>query len=272
MLRTLLIDDEPAALAALRTLLAEQSVVPVVILGEAATLTTARSLLTRDDYDVVFLDIQLRGGSGFDLVPSVRPAARIIFVTAHDEFSLRAFEVNALDYLIKPVAPERLARTLARLSAPAPQQPPPPATFKLDDPVYVETDGAACFVQLRQIAAILSGDNYTELRLTNGRHLLVRRPLAAWEATLPGTLIARAHRQALVNLTVIERAEALPDERGELHLAGWSEPVIASRRQWPALRSRLAELRLQRSVSGEPYPVKLPEKIRLFSEGMSLNK
>ena len=64
MLRTLLIDDEPAALAALRTLLAEQSVVPVVILGEAATLTTARSLLTRDDYDVVFLDIQLRGGSG----------------------------------------------------------------------------------------------------------------------------------------------------------------------------------------------------------------
>ena len=251
MLKALLIDDEPAALAALRTLLAEQATAPVMIVGEAATLTTARVLLARDDYELVFLDIQLRGGSGFDLVPQVRAGARIVFVTAHDEFSLRAFEVNALDYLIKPVAPERLARTLGRLAAPSPGPAvSPPAAFTSDDPVYVETDGAARFVQLRQIAAILSGDNYTELRLTNGRHLLVRRPLAAWEAMLPAALIVRAHRQALVNLAAVERVEALSDERGELHLSGWPEPVIASRRQWPALRVRLADLRLQPRVGG----------------------
>lgn len=251
MLRTLLIDDEPAALAALRTLLAEQPAVPVRIVGEAATLATAGALLARDDYDVVFLDIQLRGGSGFDLVPHVRTGARIVFVTAHDEFSLRAFEVNALDYLVKPVAPERLARTLDRLSATSPRPAlSPPAAFTPDDPVYVETDGTARFVQLRQIAAILSGDNYTELRLTNGRHLLVRRPLAAWETMLPAAHIVRAHRQALVNLSAVERVEALSDERGELHLSGWPEPVIASRRQWPALRARLADLRIHRRVGG----------------------
>ncbi|MEY2881875.1 MAG: hypothetical protein RLZZ15_4255 [Verrucomicrobiota bacterium] len=246
MPRALLIDDEPAALAALHTLLAEQAVGPVTIVGEVLTLTAARALLARDDYDLVFLDIQLRGGSGFDLVPHVRPGARIVFVTAHDEFSLRAFEVNALDYLIKPVEPGRLARTLERLGT---ATPPDPVRFQPDDPVYVETDGAACFVPLRQIAAILSGDNYTELRLTNGRHLLVRRPLAQWEASLPAESVMRAHRQALVNLTAVERAEALSDERGALHLAGWPDPVIASRRQWPAVRARLAEMRLQRRVS-----------------------
>lgn len=255
MLRALLIDDEPAALAALRVLLGEQTAVPVAIVGEAQRLTEARERLARDDYDVVFLDIQLRGGTGFDLVPHVRVGARIVFVTTHHAFSLRAFEVNALDYLIKPVEPSRLAHTLGRLgpppSAPAVAVvPPPPGAFRADDPVYVETDGAACFVPLRQIAAILSGDNYTELCLTAGRRLLVRRPLAGWEATLPAEFFARAHRQALVNFAAIERATALPDERGELHLTGLRESLTASRRLWPALRAGLAEFRLKHRLGG----------------------
>ncbi len=248
--RALLIDDEPAARAALRALLAAHPMIALV--GEAATLATARDLLARGVYDLVFLDIQLRGGTGFELVPHVRPGARLVFVTAYDEFAVRAFEINALDYLIKPVEPRRLAATLGRLAAGSAggAGPLPPAAFKPEDPVYVETDGTACFVPLHQIVAILSGDNYTELRLANGRHLLVRRPLAAWETTLPSDLMVRAHRQALVNLMAVERADALPDERGELHLTGWTEPLIASRRLWPALRARLAEARLQRRVSG----------------------
>lgn len=248
--RALLIDDEPAALAALRALLAAQPAVTVA--GEAATLEAARSRLARDDYDLVFLDIQLRGGTGFDLVPHVRPGARLVFVTAYDEFAVRAFAINALDYLVKPVEPKRLAATLDRLAVVAAggNRPAPVVAFKLDDPIYVETDGAACFVPLRQINAVLSGDNYTELCLTNGRRLLVRRPLAGWESTLPPELFVRAHRQALINVAAVERADALPDERGELHLAGLDEPVIASRRLWPALRARLAEVRLQRRVSG----------------------
>ena len=154
-LRALLIDDEPAALAALRALLAGHS--SVAVAGTAATVGASRTLLAREDYELVFLDIQLRGGSGFDLVPHVRPGARIVFVTTHDEFAVRAFAVNALDFLVKPVESERLARTLSRLAAPPGEAAPPkPPTFKLDDPVYVETDGAACFVQVRQISAIIS--------------------------------------------------------------------------------------------------------------------
>jgi two-component system LytT family response regulator len=257
MLRAILIDDEPGALAALRTLLAEQTAVPVIVAGEARTLLNARALLAGDAYDIVFLDIQLRGGSGFELVPAVRPGARIVFVTTHSEFSLRAFEVNALDYLVKPVAPGRLEHTLGRLHAAslpaapsAPASPAPGRGYRPDDSVYLESDGAACFVPLRQIAAILSGDNYTEVRLTNGRGLLVRRPLADWESTLAGTAVVRAHRQALVNLAAVVRVVARPDEGAELHLDGVRDPVVASRRLWPALRAGLAEYRLQQRTAG----------------------
>src|SRR5689334_4894881 len=90
--RALIIDDEPPARSVLRMLLAAHANVEVV--GEAGTLRTARELLATLDYTLVFLDIQLRGGTGFDLVPQVRAGAAIIFVTAHDEHALRAFEVN----------------------------------------------------------------------------------------------------------------------------------------------------------------------------------
>src|SRR3954464_12079964 len=97
--RALLIEDEPAARTLLRRMLGKHP--GITIVGEAGSITAARHLLERDHYELVFLDIQLDGGSGFDLVPHVRREARIIFVTAHDQHALRAFEVNALDYLTK---------------------------------------------------------------------------------------------------------------------------------------------------------------------------
>ena len=119
MPRALLIDDEELAREELRRLLSAHPDVEIV--GEADEVPAGRTRLAVADYDLVLLDIQLAGGSGFDLVPHVAPSARIIFVTAHNEFAIRAFEVNALDYLLKPVSPTRLAASLARL---APASPP----------------------------------------------------------------------------------------------------------------------------------------------------
>src|SRR3954469_25771571 len=117
MRRALLIDDEPSARDDLRDMLAAHGGVNVV--GEAGLMAEARTQLARDDYDLVFLDVQLRGGTGFDLVPLVRAGASIVFVTGFERFAVRAFEVNALDYLVKPVATERLASTLRKVSTPA---------------------------------------------------------------------------------------------------------------------------------------------------------
>jgi len=243
MIRALLIDDEPPACEILRTLLAEHP--SIAVTGEAGTLATARARLEAGDYDLVFLDIQLRGGNGFDLVPSIRPGARIIFVTAYDAHALRAFEVNALDYLLKPVAPERLAAALQRITAPAslPSEPPvanATAPSCVDsDRVYLKSERHARFVPLAELSAIVACDNYTEVHVADGSHFLVRRSLKAWEAVLPAASFLRVHRQILINLAQVERIDAPDADTPSLHLRGLRQPVACSHRLSPELRRRL---------------------------------
>lgn len=238
-MKALLIDDEPPARNALRTLLAAHGGVEVV--GEAATLREAREALTRPDYSLVFLDIQLRGGTGFDLVPHVREGAAVVFVTAHDEHALRAFEVNALDYLLKPIKPERLAMTLGRCKTPgsAAMRALPAKRLRGDDTVYVRTEGGARFLEVNAIAAILSCENYSELQLVSGERLLVRHTLKSWEDTLPSPPFARAHRQALVNLSLLTRIEEDGGDGPLLHVSGAKAPLRVSRREWTELRQFL---------------------------------
>ena len=246
MLRTLIVDDEPPARADLRERLAAHPTVNLV--GEAGTMARARALLARDGYDLVFLDIQLRGGSGFDLMPQVRGEARVIFVTAFDQHALRAFAVNALDYLLKPVAPDRLAASLRRLGAAiASVAPFAGSSLTPDDQILLKTDLAPRFVRVADICVITSDENYTEVRVAGGARHLVRRTLASWEEQLPAGLFARAHRHALVNAAHVTRTAPAGDESALLYLAGLDEPIAASRRQWPALRLKLAGLRAGKS-------------------------
>lgn len=236
--RTLLIDDEASARDDLRRLLAAHP--GIVVTGEAGRLADAQALLGRDDYDLVLMDIQLRGGNGFDLVPLVRPAARVVFVTAHDQYALRAFAVNALDYLLKPVEPPRLAEALRRAAAP-PE--PGTAALRADDVVQVKTGpGAARFVRVADIVLVASQDNYSDVRLANGEHFLVRQTLAAWEERLPAAQFMRVHRQALVNLASIEGFTHADEETTLLRLAGVAEPARARHAHWVELRARLAQL------------------------------
>jgi two-component system LytT family response regulator len=246
MLNAVMIDDEPLAREELRRLLEPHP--EIAIVGEAATLPAARQLLGRDDYQVVFLDIQLSGGTGFDLVPDVRAGARIVFVTAYDRFALRAFEVNALDYLLKPVRPDRLAAAVQRLLAPAPEAAAPdtstvepaPAALRPDDCVYLKTDTKARMIPLVQISAIFSNENYSDVQLRTGERFLARRTMKAWEDSLPATHFMRVHRQALVNLACIERQRRDTRETAELHVLGAREPVPVSRSYLGDLETRLA--------------------------------
>lgn len=238
MFRTLIIDDEPGARAEMRWLLAAHPGYPVV--GEAATFAHGRTRLGGTDYDLVFLDIQLVGGSGFDLVPHVRRGARIVFVTAFDQHALRAFEVNALDYLLKPVSPERFAGSLARLAANAAETAAPSVNFRADDTVLVHTDTGDRFVPIPQISAIISNENYSDLHLRSGERVLTRRTLKSWEDALPAEQFMRVHRQALVNLAAVEKHRRDTRETAELYLAGMRQVVPVSRSFLPELETRLA--------------------------------
>ncbi len=248
MTRALLIEDELPAREDLRALLTAHP--EVSIIGEAATVNSARTLLARDDYDLLFLDIHLIGGSSFELVPDVRPGARIIFTTAFDSFAVRAFEINALDYLLKPISASRLAAALGRWT-PAPVAPAPTLEpselaqpLRLDDRVYLRTGDRGRFAQVAQIALITAEDNYCEVTLATGNRLLLRKSLSAWAAMLPSSHFARVHRTCIVNLGHVA-GHSRHGDGALLKVEGVADPVVASRRTWSEVRTRLAELHPQ---------------------------
>lgn len=242
MIRALLIDDEKTARTDLRAMLAAHP--EIAIVGEAATVKTARALLASADYGLVFLDIQLIGGSGFDLVPNVRAGAKIIFVTAHNEHAVRAFEVNALDYLLKPVKAERLARALMRVElAPRPEEEaPPPApglALRLDDIIHLSSGSSARFAPVTDLSAIEAEENYSLVHLADGSSVLVRRSLKAWEEMLPPAHFLRVHRTVIVNLARLTGYRRDAQKSISLQVHGLAKSMPVGRLYWPELKPRL---------------------------------
>ncbi|GAB5562361.1 MAG: LytTR family DNA-binding domain-containing protein [Synoicihabitans sp.] len=242
-IRTLIIEDNPIARMDLIQRLEAHP--EIVIIGQTDSVGRARPILAKRDYDLVFLDIDLRGTEAFELIPDVSPTARIIFVTAHNEHAVRAFEVNAFDYLLKPVEPERLAQSIARLQQAVPINAHPDSEpefqhqLRNEDQVYVRQPTGSILVPVAEISAVIAAQNYTELWLIDGTKLMVRRSMKEWEEHLNDRDFVRAARDTLVSIVHIERTETSTGRGAQLWLKGKAEPVSASFRQWPAVKSRL---------------------------------
>jgi two-component system LytT family response regulator len=203
-------------------------------------MNNARALLAAGDYDLVFLDIQLLGGLGFDHVPQVREQAKIVFVSAHDGYAIRAFEVNALDYLLKPATPARLAATLRRLDGEASRGSATATPFRTDDLVLLKVAPAGRrFVRAAEIVVINSCENYSEVRLVGGDHVMVRRTMKAWEELLPATHFLRVHRNHIVNVALVDRFEPQSEDTALLFVKGLAEPLRARRDVGAAIEERL---------------------------------
>jgi two-component system, LytTR family, response regulator len=236
-LRALIVDDERLARLALRTLLAGER--DLVVVGEASGVDEAEALIRREHPRVVFLDIQLRGESGFDLLARNAGTFHTVFVTAFDAYAVRAFEVHALDYLLKPVDPVRLANALARARNPT----APPAevrapAYNYDDLFFHDDARSPRFIRIRDIAFIRAAGNYTELHLAAGAPLLVLRALSTWETQLAGAPFVRVHRSLLVNLDFIERVERGEGYTYDLFVRGHAEPLPMSRRRATELKGK----------------------------------
>ena len=230
MIRALVVDDERLARRELRKLLAAHPAIEVV--GEADAVAPALTALEQLAPDVMFLDIQLRGETGFDLLARAHPPCRVVFVTAYDQHALRAFEVNALDYLVKPVHPERLARAVERLAAPAAA----PGRLGYDDRLFVEERGRGRFIAVAAIVAVRAAGDYAEL-VCDDHSALSPHPLRAWEARLPTRHFVRVHRQAIVNLERVTRVDATAGGY-QLHVRGLPEPLAMSRRYAARIKDR----------------------------------
>lgn len=238
-LHVLIIDDDPRACAHLRQQLTHAAP-EARVLAELRSFAAARKRLEQHDYDLVFLDVQLPVGDGFDLVPFVHPDAAIIFVTACDDHVVRAFDAYAVDYLVKPVALSCLAVALERGVRRVKERERSLQPVTASNRIFLR--GAAAvgrFVSVSEIVAILSSENYTEVILADGEKWLVRRTMTAWQRSLPSEMFARVHRTALVNLRRVERVERNGSEAASLHLQRMRHPVPVGRRHWPQVKTQL---------------------------------
>ena len=232
-----IVDDERLARRELRTLLEPHAAV-VHIVGEADSVSSAARIASAEGADVVFVDIQLAGESGMDLVPQLGAEVDVVFVTAHDKYTLRAFEVNALDYLLKPVVPERLEITVNRLAATQPS-PAANATVTYEDRLLLRFGDRRAFVRVRDIMAIeAQGDGSTLILAPQ----LARKPsgksLRDWEQRLPSREFVRIHRSTIVNLEHVERLEPMSQTSQLVYLRGMAEPLAMSRRFGARVRER----------------------------------
>ncbi len=208
-MKAILVDDERLARQELRNLLKKYSQIEVI--DECANAEEAIASIDKHDPDLLFLDIQMPEKNGFDLLEDLDKAPQVIFVTAYDEYAINAFEVNALDYLLKPVDPDRLDDAVNKLLA-APEETTPRKTSETkerlseDDQIFLK-DGEKCwFVTLKDVSMFESEGNYVRV-FFDGNKPLILKSLNNLELRLDGRSFFRANRKFIINLKWVEGIE-----------------------------------------------------------------
>lgn len=234
MIRALIVDDERLARTELKRLLAAHAEIEIV--GEAANIADAERAINELQPGLIFLDVQMPGGSGFDLLAALDEAPEVIFTTAFDAYALKAFEVNALDYLQKPIEAKRLAAALQRAQSRIAKN---QVTLKSDNKIFIK-DGERCwFVTLTDISLFESEGNYARVYFETdaGPHRpLILRSLNQLEARLDQATFFRANRRQIINLDFIKRVA--PTDAGGLSLVLQNDLIIdLSRRRAMEFRS-----------------------------------
>ena len=238
-LRGIIVDDDPLVRGVMRDLL--ETAGDVQIVGEAGTVAQARALAKQQGPEVVFLDVNLPDASGFDLLPDLKPGTAVVFVTSAEEYAVHAFDCEAVDFLLKPVSPERLQKALtrARQRLAAKRLASAPSS-KLDDSFLVKTLTEKRLVKVGEIDRIIAYGEYSWVYWTkNKKGALLRKSLKQWQAELPAEQFIRVHRRAIVNLARMERIEKLPNHRLQIHLRDTAEPILVSLRLAPVLNRKL---------------------------------
>ncbi len=226
MLRVLIIDDEAPARRYLRRLLEASPAVQVA--GEAASIDQARRLIHDHNPDAIFLDIELASGTGFDLLEDRQSTASVVFVTAHDGYAARAFDVEAVDYLLKPVSPDRLTQTLARLR--------PRANGYLS----MRTRTGTRLVKVQELTVVQAQGDYVRLCSAAYANELMHITLKRLAAQLPSPPFCALSRSIIINLEHISHLEQRPGAQTEVCFNNGVEPIVLG---------RVASLRLRRALA-----------------------
>ncbi len=232
-MKALIIDDERLARKALIDLLAKHPDVEVV--GEAANADDAEKIINELRPQLLFLDVQMPGRDGFELLEALDPAPQVIFVTAFDEHAIRAFQVNALDYLMKPVEPARLEAALAKVHEKGTDGQPQREILHADDQIFLRDNEKCWFVTLRDVRYFQSEGNYVRV-FFHDQKPLVLRSLNTLEKKLDPLAFFRTSRKHIINLRHVDKIEpwfsgGLLVKFKSVDRGGQPEQVEVSRRQ-----------------------------------------
>lgn len=214
-LRVLLVEDEAPARKRFLQLLEPYTFIESI--AQVKDLASARQYIAEQPIDLVFLDIHLGSENGFDLLPYLPAKTRVVFVTAYPEFALRAFDSQALDYLLKPVSSSRLQQTLERVSSTLLE--PEAATvvperLQLDDPIVLQDSTTWTCIPLKNVSLIRASGDYSELFGAKETPCLHNRNLKDWVDCLPSPPFHRIDRAHIVNVTQIAKFHSHSRKRG----------------------------------------------------------
>ncbi|MFU0507152.1 LytR/AlgR family response regulator transcription factor [Pseudaminobacter sp. NGMCC 1.201702] len=229
MLRLMLVDDEPRARRGLKRIISASADIEVV--GEADSIASARQLADALKPDAIFLDIELGDGRGFDLLSQLDPRPAIVFVTGHSGYAPEAFDVAALDYLLKPVDEDRLSVTLDRLRRHQKQVGTEDAA-RSNHPQrrHIRLPGRSAIVPVDKIALLMAEGDFTRIMMADGHnHFFVCRLLRSFETELPEPPFVRVSRSLLFNLDHVQNISAHEGGRSVVSFGERLEPIRLGR-------------------------------------------
>lgn len=227
-IKVIIIDDERLAREEMKRHLSRCEDVDIV--AEAENADEAAAMIGRHLPDIIFLDVQMPGRSGFDLLESLENVPEVIFTTAFDSYAVKAFEINAMDYLVKPIRQERFAKALIKAREKFADR------IKADTTLFVKEGERFYRIQTKDIHLIDSAGNYVALYFKD-KKVLIKRSLNQLEKTLDTTSFFRVNRTSIINCNYINTMTPLPGGRLSIHLKN-GNIITASSRQSAALKAK----------------------------------
>ncbi|WP_428662216.1 LytR/AlgR family response regulator transcription factor [Runella sp.] len=224
--RVMIIDDERLAREEIKRHL--QSYPDFALIGEAENADDAEELINTMHPELLFLDIQMPERSGFDLLESLEYVPEIIFTTAFDHYAVRAFEQNALDYLVKPIREERFAKAIEKVRIKLAINEKEESVLSAERTIFVKEGEEYHFVRIKDIYLIESMGNYARLYFDR-KKVYIKRSLNQLEKTLDPTLFFRISRTEIINTAYIKQIHSLPKGRLSISLQTGEKLMVSSR-------------------------------------------
>lgn len=225
--RVIVVDDERLSRHELIRILNKFDSFNVV--GEANDVTSAITLIEKSVPDIIFLDIQMPKQSGFELIKQVKIEGKIVFVTAFENYAINAFDINAFDYIVKPVNEERIKKLLDKINKNTSDD---NLNNKLsyEDKIFVSDNKFLKFIAIKDITMIQSTGNYSNVYIKDNENIMICKSLKEWLSKLPTNKFCRIHRTTIVNIDYIERIERWVNSSFKVYITNIATPVMMSKR------------------------------------------